>query len=76
VLDVRSAPMAVVPGRLAVARMQTFAEVWWQLLKCLLRVDFRQTGEYPYIVHWHGPMSEGEPSLDGCQGARCHNQHT
>jgi hypothetical protein len=41
--------MAVVPGRLAVARMQTFAEVWWQLLRCLLRVDFRQTDEHPYI---------------------------
>jgi hypothetical protein len=25
----RIAPMAVVPGHLAVTRMQTFAQVWW-----------------------------------------------
>jgi hypothetical protein len=33
-----SAPIAVVPGRFAVTRMQTFAQVWWQLLRCPLRV--------------------------------------
>jgi hypothetical protein len=28
-LNGRTAPMAVVPGRLAVARMQTLASKWW-----------------------------------------------
>ena len=32
------APISVVPGRLAIARMQTFREVWRQLLKYPLRV--------------------------------------
>jgi hypothetical protein len=36
---VSSAPMAVIPGRLAVPRMQTFAQAWWQLLRCLLRAE-------------------------------------
>jgi hypothetical protein len=31
--------MAVIPGRLAVPRMQTFAQAWWWLLRCLLRVE-------------------------------------
>ena len=38
------APMAVVLGRLAVARMQTFVQVWWWLLRCLLRVESRPSG--------------------------------
>ena len=28
-LKVCSAPMAVIPGRLGVPRMQTFAQAWW-----------------------------------------------
>jgi hypothetical protein len=36
-LNGRIAPISVVPGRLSVARMQTFAEVWRLLLRCLLR---------------------------------------
>jgi hypothetical protein len=28
-LNGRIAPMAVIPGRLTVPRMQTFAEEWW-----------------------------------------------
>jgi hypothetical protein len=43
----RIAPMAVVLGRLAVARMQTFVQVWWWLLRCLLRVDLCQSGSGP-----------------------------
>jgi hypothetical protein len=30
--------MAVVQGCLTVTRLQTFAEVWWWLLRCLLGV--------------------------------------
>ena len=37
-LNGRIAPISVVPGRLSVARMQTIAEVWLWLLRCLLRV--------------------------------------
>jgi hypothetical protein len=33
------APKAVVPGGLPVARMQTFAQAWWWLVRCLLRVE-------------------------------------
>jgi hypothetical protein len=37
-----SAPIQVVPGRLAVARVQMFGQVWRQLLKWLRRVEVVQ----------------------------------
>jgi hypothetical protein len=43
-IGVCSAPIAVVPGRFAVTRMQTFTQVWWYLLGCLLRVECRRSG--------------------------------
>ena len=33
----RIAPMAVVPGSMGITRIQTFAQIWRQLLRCLLR---------------------------------------
>jgi hypothetical protein len=38
-----SAPKAVVPGGLPVARMQTFAQLWRQLVGCLLWVASRHS---------------------------------
>jgi hypothetical protein len=39
-LPFRSAPMAVVPGRLAVVWMRTFGQVCWLLLRCPQCVNF------------------------------------
>jgi hypothetical protein len=59
------ARMAVVLGRLAVARMQTFVQVRWWLLRCLLRVVLRRSGLWTgHGESRHSLSAEGWPGAE------------
>jgi hypothetical protein len=58
---VGSAPVAVVPGRIAVTRMQTFAQAWRSLFRFLLLVDmyictFQALCTEPNYVGWRDAL--------------------